>query len=550
MFKKTISIILAIALSAVLMACGGGKSAGQKAEDEAAASKTEAAVSDTAAAAEGTGQEKGSAAAAEISMEDIPFKEEPEHRDDGGVSMNVFAMDTYMNLLAYGDRAEEAIVAAAAEIHRIDDLLSTGNPESEISKINAAGGGEVSDFTAGLIAESQTLYKETGGLFDIAIYPVMKLWGFPTQEYRVPEKAEIEAALKLADPSAITVGSAPAPAAPAAAEGATSAAEETAPAEDPKDDSAEDAGVPEEAQEAAPAEEPAASPEEDAAVPEEAQEAEPQAAEAPAVPETATTPAESAEAPAEEPVAAPEKDAAAPEEAQEAAPAAAEASTAAAPAAEETAPAEAAGDTAAGDTATGAAAAAPEEAPKVQITFGIPGMEIDLGGIAKGYTSSRVMEIFKEYGVEHGLVSLGGNVQALGGKQDGNPWRVAIQNPESELDYLGVLEIKDKCVITSGGYERFFEQDGVRYHHIIDPRTGSPADSGIISSTIISSDGALADGLSTSLFIMGLEEAEKYWRANADKFDFVLEDRSGKLYISEGAAKMITTEMDMEVVKK
>ena len=546
MFKKTISIILAIALSAVLMACGGGKSAGQKAEDEAAASKTEAAVSDTAAAAEGTGQEKGSAAAAEISMEDIPFKEEPEHRDDGGVSMNVFAMDTYMNLLAYGDRAEEAIVAAAAEIHRIDDLLSTGNPESEISKINAAGGGEVSDFTAGLIAESQTLYKETGGLFDIAIYPVMKLWGFPTQEYRVPEKAEIEAALKLADPSAITVGSAPAPAAPAAAEGATSAAEETAPAEAPKDDSAEDAGVPEEAQEAAPAEEPAASPEEDAAVPEEAQEAEPQAAEAPAVPETATTPAESAEAPAEESVAAPEKDAAAPEEAQEAAPAAAEASTAAAPAAEETAPAAAAGDTA----TEAAAAAAPAEALKVQITFGIPGMEIDLGGIAKGYTSSRVMEIFKEYGVEHGLVSLGGNVQALGGKQDGNPWRVAIQNPESELDYLGVLEIADKCVITSGGYERFFEQDGVRYHHIIDPRTGSPADSGIISSTIISSDGALADGLSTSLFIMGLEEAEKYWRANADKFDFVLEDRSGKLYISEGAAKMITTEMDMEVVKK
>ena len=524
----------------------GGKSAGQKAEDEAAASKTEAAVSDTAAAAEGTGQEKGSAAAAEISMEDIPFKEEPEHRDDGGVSMNVFAMDTYMNLLAYGDRAEEAIVAAAAEIHRIDDLLSTGNPESEISKINAAGGGEVSDFTAGLIAESQTLYKETGGLFDIAIYPVMKLWGFPTQEYRVPEKAEIEAALKLADPSAITVGSAPAPAAPAAAEGATSAAEETAPAEAPKDDSAEDAGVPEEAQEAAPAEEPAASPEEDAAVPEEAQEAEPQAAEAPAVPETATTPAESAEAPAEEPVAAPEKDATAPEEAQEAAPAAAEASTAAAPAAEETAPAAAAGDTA----TEAAAAAAPAEALKVQITFGIPGMEIDLGGIAKGYTSSRVMEIFKEYGVEHGLVSLGGNVQALGGKQDGNPWRVAIQNPESELDYLGVLEIADKCVITSGGYERFFEQDGVRYHHIIDPRTGSPADSGIISSTIISSDGALADGLSTSLFIMGLEEAEKYWRANADKFDFVLEDRSGKLYISEGAAKMITTEMDMEVVKK
>ena len=160
------------------------------------------------------------------------------------------------------------------------------------------------------------------------------------------------------------------------------------------------------------------------------------------------------------------------------------------------------------------------------------------------------MEVFKEHGVKHGLVSLGGNVQALGSKENGKPWRVAIQNPESEMDYLGVLEIDNKCVITSGGYERFFEHAGVRYHHIIDPRTGYPADSGIISATIISDDGALADGLSTSLFIMGKDQAEKYWRSNADKFDYILEDKDGRLYVTEGVAGILTTEAETVVVKK
>ena len=176
-------------------------------------------------------------------------------------------------------------------------------------------------------------------------------------------------------------------------------------------------------------------------------------------------------------------------------------------------------------------------------------MEIDLGGIAKGYTSSRVMEIFKEQGIKHGLVSLGGNVQALGSKADGKPWRVAIQNPESDLDYLGILDIEGKCVITSGGYERFFIEDGVRYHHIIDPRTGYPADSGLLSATIISEDGTLADGLSTSLFIMGKEEAEKYWRAHPGTFDYILEDTDGTLYVTKGAAGLLTTEAKTVVVQ-
>jgi thiamine biosynthesis lipoprotein len=187
---------------------------------------------------------------------------------------------------------------------------------------------------------------------------------------------------------------------------------------------------------------------------------------------------------------------------------------------------------------------------ETKVSFGITGMEIDLGGIAKGYTSSRVMDIFREHGVKHGLVSLGGNVQAIGTKKNGKPWRVAIQNPESEMEYLGVLNIEDKCVITSGGYERFFEKDGVHYHHIIDPRTGYPADSGLISATIISEDGALADGLSTSLFIMGKDEAEKYWREHADDFDYILEDEDGTLYVTEGADEILTTDNRTIVIRK
>ena len=105
--------------------------------------------------------------------------------------------------------------------------------------------------------------------------------------------------------------------------------------------------------------------------------------------------------------------------------------------------------------------------------------EIDLGGIAKGYTSARLMQIFKKYGLSGGIVSLGGNVQTYGYKSENKKWRVAVENPETsplDGDYLGVLDITDKAVITSGGYERYFEKNGKRYHHILNPKTGKPAD--------------------------------------------------------------------------
>ena len=105
---------------------------------------------------------------------------------------------------------------------------------------------------------------------------------------------------------------------------------------------------------------------------------------------------------------------------------------------------------------------------------------------------------------------------------------------------LGVVQTHDQAVITSGGYERNFEEDGVVYHHIIDPSTGYPADSGLISVTIVSEDGTLADGLSTSLFIMGKDKAIEYWKAHSKDFDFVLCEDDGTLVVSKGLKDKFT----------
>ncbi len=159
---------------------------------------------------------------------------------------------------------------------------------------------------------------------------------------------------------------------------------------------------------------------------------------------------------------------------------------------------------------------------------------IDLGGIAKGFTSDRIMAIFSKCGVTSGVISLGGNVQTLGTKPDGSLWRVGIQDPADTSRLLATLEVANQAVITSGGYQRFFEKNGVTYHHIIDPRTGYPADSDLTSVTIVSGDGTLADGLSTALFIMGHDAAIDYWRSHRETFDMVLVEADGTVTISEG----------------
>lgn len=186
-----------------------------------------------------------------------------------------------------------------------------------------------------------------------------------------------------------------------------------------------------------------------------------------------------------------------------------------------------------------------EEIAIADSTVTIPAdAKVDLGGIAKGFTSARVMEIFRENSVENGILSLGGNVQALGTKPDGSLWRVGLQDPADERALFATLELADKAVITSGAYERNFEQDGIVYHHIIDPRTGYPAESGLSSVTIVSDDGTLADGLSTALFIMGKEAAVEFWRSHRDDFDMVLLADDGAVTVSAGIADALTLSDD------
>ncbi|OQY37721.1 MAG: hypothetical protein B6229_07780 [Spirochaetaceae bacterium 4572_7] len=116
------------------------------------------------------------------------------------------------------------------------------------------------------------------------------------------------------------------------------------------------------------------------------------------------------------------------------------------------------------------------------------GMELDLGGIAKGYASSKVKEYLVELGVESAIINLGGNIDLIGSKPKGVGWRVGIQHPrEDRGKYIGILELNDKSLVSSGDYERFFIEDGIRYHHILDVKSGFPRNGEIISASIIGS---------------------------------------------------------------
>lgn len=165
-------------------------------------------------------------------------------------------------------------------------------------------------------------------------------------------------------------------------------------------------------------------------------------------------------------------------------------------------------------------------------------MQIDLGSVAKGWLGDAILDYFRSNGVESAMINLGGNVQALGAKPDGSLWRVAITDPSKE-GYAGVVEIKDRAVITSGGYERYFEQDGVRYHHIIDPSTGYPADGGLLSVTIIGESGVTCDALSTALFVMGFDKATNFWKQN-NGFEAIFITDNG-ICITEGLTSVFSS---------
>ena len=290
------------------------------------------------------------------------------------VTRQLFAMDTIMEFTACGRNAEAAVDAAMAEVQRLDALLSAANPSSEVSQLNEASGGAVSEDVAALLRLSLETWEETAGLFDCTVYPLVRLWGFPTQEYHVPADAELAEVLPLADSAKLSFDG---------------------------------------------------------------------------------------------------------------------------------------------------------EALRMA-----PGQAIDFGGVGKGYAAARVMEVFQDCGVRSGMVSLGGNVQVLGAKPDKTPWRIGIRDPEGD-GYFAVLSLENKAAVTSGGYERYFEANGETYIHILDPRTGRPAESDLLSVTVVSEDGAKADALSTALFLMGREDAASFWQDHGG-FDMVLVTVDRETIITQG----------------
>ena len=318
----------------------------------------------------------------------------------------LFAMDTYMEFTAYGKNSEKAVDAAIEEVQKLDAMLSAENSKSEVYALNEQGNLQATDDLAELILLGKEIYHETDGLFDDTIYPVMKLWGFPTGNYHVPTAAEVQKKLALMDGNKVEI--------------------QTRDSDEKGRDSKEKTKF---------------------------------------------------------------------------------------------------------------------------VTLGAD-QQIDFGGIAKGYTGQKLAELFQEYGVSSALVSLGGNIQAIGTKPDGSSWKVGIRDPKGgQQDYIGVLFVKNQAVVTSGGYERYFEEDGKTYIHIINPRTGYPADGDLLSVTIVSRDGTLADGMSTALYIMGYEKACQFWRQHREEFNVILVTDDGKIHISENLKENFQTECDLEMIE-
>lgn len=162
-----------------------------------------------------------------------------------------------------------------------------------------------------------------------------------------------------------------------------------------------------------------------------------------------------------------------------------------------------------------------------------PGMLIGLGGIAKGHALDRAAATLRARGIRSFLVSAAGQMMA-GGRREGRPWRIGIRDPRGGIDdFFALVEASDVSVSTSGDYERYFVIDGVRYHHILDPRTGRPARSGVRSATVVSADATLADALSTAVFILGVERGLSLVE-RLDGVEAVIVDDEATVHVSSG----------------
>lgn len=167
------------------------------------------------------------------------------------------------------------------------------------------------------------------------------------------------------------------------------------------------------------------------------------------------------------------------------------------------------------------------------------GQMVDLGGIAKGYAGDAARDIYKKNGIKSAFINLGGNVVTLGNKPDGSPWTVGIRNPRPDTNptggqpILGTVTVTDKAVVTAGDDQRYFEKDGKRYHHIIDAHTGYPADSDLMSVTLITDSSFVADALDTAIYILGLEKGRELIQKQ-EGIEAVFVTRDKKIYVTEG----------------
>ena len=294
-----------------------------------------------------------------------------------GAQLDLFSMDTLIRLNIYGDDAEEALSLVRSELQRLESLFSRYDPDSDVSRVNTSGGTacSVSAETASLLEQALDFRVRTDGLFDITIAPLMDLWGFSSEEYRVPEAEEIADALTHVGCEVWLLGQ--------------------------------------------------------------------------------------------------------------------------------------------------------------SVTLSDPLAALDLGGIAKGYTGDLLIALLRQQGINSAVLILGGNVALLGSRPDGEDWRIGVRDPQDSGSQVGVIEASDCHVVTSGGYERNFQQDGIIYHHILDPRTGAPADSDLLSVTIVADTGLMADALSTALFIMGKDASIEHWRTFGD-FEMLLITEDGQILATEG----------------
>lgn len=307
------------------------------------------------------------------------------HRLQTAHTKDLFAMDTYFTLEAYGPTAEDALESCARKVQELEDRLSVTRQDSDIGKLNegnfsdsAQPGAEIAADTFELIKEARKLGEETEGALDITLYPVLREWGFTTGNYHIPDERTLRELLKNVDYTKIYL-----------------------------DEARRTVRVPE-------------------------------------------------------------------------------------------------------------------------------GTKLDLGAVAKGYTGDCLIEILKQQGVTSAMLDLGGNIQVLGAKPDGSPWRVAIKSPFESGGMIGVLEVTDKAVVTSGSYERYFVgEDGEKYGHILNPLDGYPVRNDLASVTIVGESGTRCDGLSTALFVMGRERAVEFWKRRPE-FEMILVTEDGKVYFTQG----------------